>query len=69
MLGFTDAQGKPEVNRGLSLARAEQVAKALAQRGIVGVSVDGFGSALPVASDVTREGRERNRRVEIWIAR
>jgi phosphate transport system substrate-binding protein len=69
VLGFADSQGAPAVNRGLSVARAEQVAKALAQRGITGVAVDGFGSALPVASNQTAEGRERNRRVEVWIAR
>jgi phosphate transport system substrate-binding protein len=69
VFGFTDAQGAPAVNRALSLARAEQVARALAQRGIAGVAVEGFGSALPVASNQTPEGRERNRRVEVWVAR
>ena len=42
---------------------------ALAQRGINGVAVDGFGSALPVASNLTADGRQRNRRVEVWIVR
>ncbi|HSN89843.1 MAG TPA: phosphate ABC transporter substrate-binding/OmpA family protein, partial [Anaeromyxobacteraceae bacterium] len=69
VLGFTDSQGVPAANQGLSLSRAEQVAKALAQRGITGVAVAGFGAALPVASNQTAPGRERNRRVEIWIAR
>jgi len=69
VLGFADSQGKPSVNQGLSVARAGQVAKALAQRGINGVAVDGFGAALPVASNLTADGRQRNRRVEVWIAR
>jgi phosphate transport system substrate-binding protein len=69
VLGFADSLGKRAVNDALSLARAEQVAKALAQRGITGVAVDGFGSALPVASNATSDGRERNRRVEVWVAR
>lgn len=69
VLGFADAQGRPEVNLGLSVARAEQVAKAFAQRGIAGIAVSGFGSALPVASNRTPDGRQRNRRVEVWIAR
>lgn len=68
LLGFADAQGKRDVNEALSVARAEQVARALAQRGISGVAVDGFGSALPVATNATPEGRERNRRVEVWVA-
>lgn len=69
VLGFADAQGNREVNVTLSAARAEQVARALAQRGISGVAVEGFGSALPVATNATPEGRERNRRVEVWVAR
>lgn len=69
VLGFADAQGRPDVNLALSRARADQVAKSLAQRGITGNAVDAFGSALPVASNATPDGRQRNRRVEIWVAR
>lgn len=69
VLGFADAMGKHAVNLQLSAARAEQVARALAQRGITGVAVEGFGSALPVATNATADGRERNRRVEVWVAR
>ena len=46
-----------------------QLAQAFAQRGITGVTVAGFGSALPVADNASDEGRGRNRRVEIWVAR
>jgi phosphate transport system substrate-binding protein len=69
LLGFADAQGKREVNLALSQARAAQVARALAQRGVTGVAVEGFGAALPVATNATADGRERNRRVEVWVAR
>lgn len=67
ILGFADAQGNPAHNLKLSLARAELVAKALAQRGLTGTSVYGFGSEMPVASNATEEGRRRNRRVEAWV--
>jgi len=69
VLGFTDSQGKREHNMELSRSRAELVAKAFAQRGITGVSVSGFGPAMPVASNETADGRQRNRRVEVWIER
>jgi len=67
VLGFADAQGKREANLVLSQARAEQVARSLAQRGIAGIAVRGFGPDLPVASNANAEGRQRNRRVEIWV--
>jgi phosphate transport system substrate-binding protein len=69
VLGFADAIGSKTVNQQLSLDRATQVAHAFAQRGIVGVTVAGMGSALPVADNGSEEGRRRNRRVEVWIAR
>jgi len=69
VLGFTDSQGRADRNLELSRSRAEQVEQALAQRGIEGVTVSGFGAAMPVASNEGAEGRQRNRRVEIWVAR
>jgi flagellar motor protein MotB len=29
--------------------------------------VEGFGSALPLAPDDDLSGRQRNRRVEVWL--
>jgi len=63
LLGFTDNQ-EPEK---LSHLRAEALRDALKQRGIVATLTDGFGDALPVAPNTTPEGRERNRRVEVWV--
>jgi phosphate transport system substrate-binding protein len=68
-LGFADAMGGKAVNQQLSVDRATQVAQAFAQRGISGVTIAGLGSSLPVADNASEEGRRRNRRVEIWIAR
>lgn len=69
LLGFADSQGGASANRALSRGRALRVAKAFAQRGISGSTLEGFGAALPVADNASEDGRERNRRVEIWITR
>jgi phosphate transport system substrate-binding protein len=69
LFGFADSTGAPEVNRALSLNRARLIANQLIQRGIKPAVVRGFGSELPVASNDTDEGREKNRRVEIWMKR
>jgi outer membrane protein OmpA-like peptidoglycan-associated protein len=51
----------------LSKSRAKAVADQFAPRGLdVGLST-GFGSTLPVASNATEDGRQKNRRVEIWL--
>lgn len=69
VLGFTDSKGKLDRNLELARERANQVRDAFEQRGISGVEVAGFGPAMPVASNDTADGRQRNRRVEIWIPR
>jgi phosphate transport system substrate-binding protein len=69
VLGFADSQGDKAHNQELSRQRAAQVAAAFAERGISGTTVAAMGSAMPVADNATQEGRERNRRVEIWVGR
>jgi len=69
ILGFADGSGSKAANLQLSADRAAQVARAFAQRGVSGATVAGLGSALPVADNATEEGRGRNRRVEVWVAR
>jgi outer membrane protein OmpA-like peptidoglycan-associated protein len=51
----------------LSRARASAVSRYLAERGLTSVTSVGFGDALPVATNDTPEGREQNRRVEVWL--
>jgi phosphate transport system substrate-binding protein len=68
LLGFADSQGTPAVNMGISLDRARAVYKLLHDRG-VDADAEGFGDSMPVASNATPQGRERNRRVEVWIPR
>jgi type VI secretion system protein ImpK len=55
----------------LSMERAKAVA-ALIKNGLTGperVEVDGKGPDVPIASNATPEGRAKNRRVEVMIAR
>jgi len=68
--GFTDKTGSPAANEALSQARAEEVARYLANEHKVPlrtISMLGSGYALPVADDKTRDGRKQNRRVEIRL--
>jgi len=67
LFGFADSTGAREVNDALSLNRARTVEDQFMQRGLRPAVVRGFGSDLPVASNETAEGREKNRRVEIWV--
>jgi phosphate transport system substrate-binding protein len=69
LFGFADARGAADANLKLSRERAQTVAAEFKQRGISPAVVTGFGASLPVASNDSAEGQERNRRVEIWIKR
>src|SRR5216683_547368 len=67
LIGFADSTGTNAINVALSKSRAKAVADQFVPRGLdVGLST-GFGSALPVASNATEDGRQKNRRVEIWL--
>lgn len=67
--GYTDSTGNNSINIPLSQARAQSVASYMASRGIstARINAQGHGSANPIASNATAEGREQNRRVEISI--
>ena len=67
LTGFADNAGEYEHNRFLALERAETVAKELRSRGIAINKVISAGEELPVASNTSDQGREKNRRVEVWI--
>ncbi|MGQ2907224.1 MAG: OmpA family protein [Aliihoeflea sp.] len=68
--GHTDSTGNPSYNQGLSERRALSVANYLNAQGIDGrrFAVNGFGDRQPVTSNATPEGRQQNRRVEIYLA-
>lgn len=67
LLGFADSYGSPQVNQKLSKERAQIVATEFAMRGFTSTNVIGLGSVLPVASNDNEAGRDKNRRVEVWI--
>lgn len=67
LLGFTDSVGEEGENRQLSNARAQAVGEQLAAKGISAVETEGFGEALPVATNEAEPGRRKNRRVEVWL--
>jgi outer membrane protein OmpA-like peptidoglycan-associated protein len=68
--GHTDSIGSEEFNQKLSEQRANAVRDYLVSQGLKeeGVTAEGFGKELPVASNATNEGRQRNRRVEIVVS-
>jgi outer membrane protein OmpA-like peptidoglycan-associated protein len=65
--GYTDSRGSADYNQDLSRRRAGAVSTALEIRGAAPgrIITTGRGETLPVASNDTAEGRQRNRRVEI----
>jgi outer membrane protein OmpA-like peptidoglycan-associated protein len=68
--GHTDSVGSDEYNLDLSQRRANAVRDYLVESGIsvsMIVSTVGVGKAHPIASNDTKEGQSRNRRVEIII--
>ena len=67
LFGFTDNTGVETKNVELSRQRAKAVADFLKRGGIETNAVDGFGSALSIAPNDTPEGRDKNRRIEVWV--
>lgn len=65
--GYTDTSGTPEINQGLSAARAQAGADYLISKGIdpKRLTVVGLGEADPVAPNDTEANRARNRRIEV----
>lgn len=69
--GYTDSQGREEMNLALSQSRAESVLNELRARRVSTASFQatGFGEASPVADNDTEAGREANRRIEFRLIR
>ena len=68
--GFASSDGSENLNDRLSERRADAVVRYLAQHEIPLrriVLPFGYGEAMPVADNSTREGRKQNRRVEVKL--
>ena len=68
--GHTDTSGRANTNLKLSKERAEAVADFLTGKlGIQSfrIRAEGYGDSRPVANNLTREGRSRNRRIDVRI--
>jgi outer membrane protein OmpA-like peptidoglycan-associated protein len=67
--GHTDNTGSKEDNIKLSQRRAEKVEDYLISKGIDARRIDpkGYGEDQPIASNKTKEGRQKNRRTEVHI--
>jgi len=69
VVGHTDSTGSAQHNQALSERRAQAVHNYFLQKGVVPQRLEshGLGESAPRASNVTAEGRQLNRRVEIVI--
>ena len=67
--GHTDSRGNHQANQALSLARAVKVSNLLVKIGVdsARLLVEGYGDSKPIADNLTKEGREQNRRIEIHL--
>ena len=68
-IGHTDSIGADAYNQKLSVRRAEAVKAYLVSKGVEPnrIYTEGKGEKQPVASNKTKEGRAKNRRVEIEV--
>lgn len=68
LFGFSDSlEGLPFASISLSISRADAVADQFLIDHITPSITRGYGAELPVASDQNEKGRNKNRRVEVWI--
>jgi|SRR2546426_3508698 len=70
IIGHTDSTGSDAINNPLSVDRADAARDYLVSRGVARTRIvtDGRGSREPLADNSTQQGRDKNRRVEIYVA-
>jgi phosphate transport system substrate-binding protein len=70
LAGFSDSAGSVSRNIALSIERANAVRQALLRKDpqfAPLIDTRGYGPILPVACNETALGRDKNRRVEVWL--
>lgn len=69
VIGYTDSTGNDKINIPLSQKRAAAVSEYLVLRGVnpARIGAMGLGAQNPIADNATVQGREQNRRVEIYL--
>jgi phosphate transport system substrate-binding protein len=68
LIGFSDNnEAIPMQSLGLSVQRADSIADVLLGQGLAPRKVRGYGPAVTVASNESSHGRDKNRRVEVWL--
>ena len=68
--GHTDNKGPAAYNKRLSIARARSVEDVLKQKNYPNqIQVEGYGYDVPIASNDTKEGRAKNRRVDVLLVK
>jgi OOP family OmpA-OmpF porin len=69
--GHTDSQADDEYNMDLSRRRAEAVRDYFIEKGVAPsqLSVRAYGETRPMDTNLTPEGRQRNRRIELVVIR
>ena len=67
LIGFGDKKKTEKRSQLLSKLRAMAVRRELVRYGIYPKNSVGYGENLPVASVNGMEGRNKNRRVEVWV--
>lgn len=70
IIGHTDSTGSDAINNPLSIDRANSARDYLVSRGVARnrISTDGRGAREPVGDNATVQGRDKNRRIEIYVA-
>lgn len=67
--GHTDSDGSDDGNQRLSQSRAQSVVNYLVQKGIDAARLQaaGYGESKPIDTNLTSEGKSKNRRVEFMV--
>ncbi len=67
--GHTDSRGGDQYNQDLSERRANAVREFLIEHGVESsrLTSEGYGETKPIASNKTKAGRQKNRRVDFYV--